>query len=82
MGFAICFQPTVLNSSNIDGGVGYQVKVETGHEFEDWLEDDKNLDLWDHLKEYSSPSLLGPPGRSAQIRILILMYISKKLAAC
>ena len=34
----------------IDGGVGYQLKVETGHEFEDWLEDDENLDLWENGK--------------------------------
>ena len=34
----------------IDGGVWRKVKVETGHEFEDWLEDNVNLHLWENGK--------------------------------
>ena len=44
----------------VDAGCGRQVKVEVGKEFEEWLEDDDNLRLWEHgkLKEYEKRILI------------------------
>ena len=34
----------------IDAGFGRQLKVEVGNEYEEWLEDDDNLDKWENGK--------------------------------
>ena len=67
--FRYLFPPTTTELLQpVDGGLGRQVKLEVGNELELWLEDDENLNIWEHSKLSASDK-----------RILITKFVG---AAC
>ena len=50
-GFRSLFPPQCTEYVQpVDAGLGRQVKMEIGNQFEEWLEDEDNLQLWEHGK--------------------------------